>query len=708
MEDYDLRSCFLPNLAGLHLRIYQFQKLFDQALPELAQHLAKLEVEGTYLSQWFLSFFATTSPLPMLFRIYDVIFAEGATETIMRVALSIMKRNESKLLGFTEFEDAMQLLLGRALWDPYGLTPTSADDLVNDFVVFTNVVTRESLQALETSFKESKDVESGESSRFFPSVQQAASRFLQRRLWTSHSSSKSQPIINNPPGLTPCSSTFARPHSMLLRTPSKQSLSTLYSVGESTDGSVGTMSTAMTDMSRDSPADEMSIKSIKSPTESTTSGRAPSTMSTKDRDLHCQIEDLLTALTEMQRENAALAALLQRERDERSEDRTVVKNLVDQLKSELTPASERRGRRMTESDLAANLEQTPAKLSEGVTKLIETVDLYLTNSTDQRQNRKSSIFESKQQLRQVNVSLQEQLQNETLTRLELSRQLQDKEQEASGLRDEVQKSRLRIKEGHAERERLQKTVQELKKSRSRSGSGGSANEELSLRSSIARSDTIMSDDSDKASTTGGGLREFKLGRTVSGFLRSPIVATTPTFNKRISSLGAGALMHSATAPPEAFSSTTPPQQDESLLQELVAAKTAEAVARQEVDELKAKFESMRKLMLGISTAVQPATPAITEPPTPLSRSSSGGSGFALSLGVSASPPRANKPRPAALPIPPLNSLLTKPSRENLTLKSPNMDSAPMTARTPGSAWGTGFFGWGKRNASAQALPVESQ
>ena len=119
MEGYNLRACYLPDLAGIHVRIYQFQQLLTRHLPELSAHLESLKVEPLYVSQWFLSFFAVTCPLPMLLRIYDVILAEGATETLMRVALSLMQRNEKKLLGFSEFEDVMQFLLSRSLWDTY-------------------------------------------------------------------------------------------------------------------------------------------------------------------------------------------------------------------------------------------------------------------------------------------------------------------------------------------------------------------------------------------------------------------------------------------------------------------------------------------------------------------------------------------------------------------------------------------------------------
>ncbi|MBX7558323.1 TBC domain-containing protein, partial [Streptomyces sp. tea 10] len=69
--------------------------------------------------QWFLSFFAVACPLPMLLRIYDVIFLEGAAETLMRVALSLMQRNEKRIMACIEFEDVMQLLLSRTLWDTW-------------------------------------------------------------------------------------------------------------------------------------------------------------------------------------------------------------------------------------------------------------------------------------------------------------------------------------------------------------------------------------------------------------------------------------------------------------------------------------------------------------------------------------------------------------------------------------------------------------
>jgi hypothetical protein len=600
MEDYDLRSCFLPDLSGLHLRIYQFQKLLHQHVPELAAHLDHLQVEGAYLSQWFLSFFATTCPLPMLFRIYDVIFSEGASETIMRVALSIMRRNEKKLFGFTEFEDAMQLLLSRSLWDPYGMNATSADELVNDFCNFTSVVTRESLQTLETSFREAQNTESSGALNFLPSVQTAASRFLGRRLWYSsaHTPSKSQSTLS--PGATGAGSGSSRPTSTLLRSPSKQSLSTLYSAEGSSDSSSTTTSTSVTEMSavsRESAADYVLLKSVKPPTEADRSTK--STLSSKDKDMHQQVEDLLMVLSEMQREHSMLAAQLQREREDRNEDRLLVCLLIDQLKEEMGPRMPKPERRKTSSDAASTISQF---LSEKARQMVDQVYERITPS---KHRRKSSGYETKAQLR-INISsMKEQLHIETTRTQELSRQLSEREQEAASAKEDLQKARMRIKDGHFQQQRLEKTILELRQAQrqqmpssssqpSRSTSGSSTPDEAAP-SPLFRTDTAPAENVAPSK----GLREFKLARTLSdrqsqqqrsSHIQNP-TTSNPTFSKRTSSLAATALLN--------VEQSADPQ--EALLQELVAAKTGEALARQELEELRVRFESMRKAM-GITTS----------------------------------------------------------------------------------------------------------
>ncbi|EKG16777.1 hypothetical protein MPH_05980 [Macrophomina phaseolina MS6] len=655
MEDYDLRSCFLPDLSGLHLRIYQFRRLMQQHIPELYAHLETMNIEAAYLSQWFLSFFAVTCPLPMLFRIYDVIFAEGASETIMRVALAIMRKNEKRLLAFTEFEDVIQLLLSRSLWDPYGCNQQSADDLVNDFCSFTSVVTREHLQNLEHSFREASSDETV-SKGFFPEVQSAAQRFL-GRIWGPDKRSTTATL--SPPADRP-----SRPMSFMKRTASKQSIaSTLNSV----------------EAASDSTADAMSVKSMKT-------GNVRNTMmSHHDRDLHSQIEDLLTALSEMQREHASLASQLQKEREDRREDHRVIRTLVERVKQDkgiitTTRAQRRRTSPLNDlEDLKNKRMSTPPSFTsnEDFQGLVEKVENRFPAKA--QHNRTSSVFETKQYLRDSLARAKEQLHLETTRSQSLSRQLLDAETETSSLRNQLDETRHRLQAAMVDRQRLERQIQDLKAENQKARKVATWSGSDSDVPSLTRSDTV---DSVSSSASGKGLREFKLGRSnttrstatnrsrssqygriaptpntsavapVPQRSSSPHASSTPMFNKRSSSLSAHAALTSE-----------PAGTDDAILLELVNAKTAEAVARQELEELRARFESMRK-MLGVSTP----------------------SGNGSTSGLS----------------------------PNGIQKSATTDgSSP--AKTPGSSHSTasnsgggGFWGWGKRTVSTASVTADSK
>ncbi|KAJ1659766.1 hypothetical protein IWQ61_001193 [Dispira simplex] len=111
METYDMRTMFTENMSGLHLRLYQFESLFKEALPELTQHFDRHNVSVTsYASSWFLSLFAYIFPLNLVFRIMDLVFAEGAPEIIIRIGLALLSRHQEALLACDEFEVIMTRL----------------------------------------------------------------------------------------------------------------------------------------------------------------------------------------------------------------------------------------------------------------------------------------------------------------------------------------------------------------------------------------------------------------------------------------------------------------------------------------------------------------------------------------------------------------------------------------------------------------------
>ncbi|CAG8971261.1 hypothetical protein HYALB_00001427 [Hymenoscyphus albidus] len=569
MEHYDLRSCFLPDLSGLHVRIHQFRELLKQHLPELSARLDILQIDPSYVSQWFLSFFAVTCPLPMLFRIYDVIFAEGASETIMRVALSLMRKNEQKILACTELEDVMQLLLSRGLWDVYHY---NADEFVNDFVSLTGVVTHESLQALELSFKEAGAVDAAIPSE---TVGSTAARFL-GRLWAGS---------NTKPSLSPGLTAPSRPISFLRRSPSKQSIaSTLNSMEGGASDSMMSQSTDATSVSRDSSnADVTSI-------------RTPSVMSKshQDRNLHSQIEDLLAALSEMQRDHAVLATQLQKEREEREEDQQAFRTLLNALRKKKSSETVMSGESLETvkaslvnrgSDTLGDDQDTSSprdsasRSSTTEQQDISTILEHLEGRFNAPQSkRRDSIIQSKSQLREELSRSKEQLVIEQSKTQEATRRIGEQAQEISNLNDQIKASHMHARNAHGEKQRLEKQIQELKARRSAANTPD-GNKEM--------------ENEWPSRSSNGGLREFRLGRTNSGQSNK-----TASYSKRTSSLNAAAMMARESERPDSIEST-PTKSDvdtEALVLELVQAKTGKAIAEQEAEEAKAKLEALRKVL----------------------------------------------------------------------------------------------------------------
>jgi hypothetical protein len=622
MENYDLRNCFLPDLSGLHVRIYQFRELLDQHLPTLSAHLQALQVEPQYVSQWFLSFFAVTCPLRMLFRIYDVIFAEGASETIMRVALSLMQKNEQKILACTEFEDVMQLLLSRGLWDCYNY---NEDEFVENFVSLSTVVTRDSLIALETSFRDSSKLDTVTPA---DNVGSAASRFL-GRLWAG----------NGARNLSPGLAATSRPVSFLRRTPSKQSIaSTLNSMEGTGSDSIISASTDATSVSRDSAnSDECSSAAQSVSFANATMVNAQ--RSNKDKNLHDQIEDLLMALSEMQRNHAVLANQLQREREEREEDGNAVRSLLEGLRkksSSETVNSDVTAKPETSSESSDETTPQPSPMTEErLSQLFDVVE----DRFSTKKNRRSSMMQSKTQLRDELARAKEQLVNETSKSQSLSRQIMDQTHEMQRLKDQVKESQMHVRNAQTEKQRLEKQVRELK----------------SRKGSTASIDASKEGESEwpTRSSGPGGLRELRLGRQNSNRSQA-----APSFSKRTSSLNIS-LSSMENEPPAPLASPRKDIDADALVLELVQAKTAEAVAKQEAEEAKAKLENLRR-MLGMGNGDSPG-----------------------SIGHRASP---------SLPqtmVSGLTGVLGK--------ASPRAEAtpAPTTTPTPPAAGG-GFWGWGKK------------
>ena len=158
----------------------------------------------------------------------------------------------------------------------------------------------------------------------------------------------------------------------------------------------------------------------------------------------------------------------------------------------------------------------------------------------------------------------------------LTRRIDEHEKENASLREQLREARGRIQDSYRERQRLERMVRELRTVKTKT-----------RNSDTAPSETYGSPTSDTSEGyTSTGLRELKLVRTNSQKSQKSTTNST-TFTKRSSSLGLQSVLATENNKPAA---------EESLLLELVNAKTAEAVARQELEEVKGKLDSMRKVM----------------------------------------------------------------------------------------------------------------
>ncbi|KAK9475100.1 rab-GTPase-TBC domain-containing protein [Dipodascopsis tothii] len=387
MEEYDLRTMFTADMAGLHLRMFQFSHLLEQFVPAVAAHLGAFGIQSIYASQWFLSFFAVTCPLGILLRIYDVIFAEGAVETLLRVAIAVMKANEARILGLAEEDEILRLLLSRALWDVY---QENADPLIAETMSLTSVATRGALEALERRYQAQQlaaavpDHAAAKPGAHVvqPSELQAvASRFI-GRIWASSAAAAAP----------------ARPR-VLHRSSSKLSLTS-------------TVNSADADDRLDAAA--LSRKQA--------------------ADLHGQIEDLVLALSTLQKQYAEAVEELEAEKNAREEDRNTFERFFDKVihdqNSSLEPAL-----RVEGADIRDKFQRDSA--------------------TTQR------LLTFKDLVRQLEFARAENDAEREQNRL-LRRELDHQTAEAAGVRAQLSEMRTRYQESQRECTRIERTLNEVR------------------------------------------------------------------------------------------------------------------------------------------------------------------------------------------------------------------------------------------------------
>ncbi|KAI0395691.1 RabGAP/TBC [Xylariaceae sp. FL0594] len=133
MNQYQLRDLFIQDMPGLHMRLYQFERMLEDLEPALYCHLHRRGISPhLYATQWFLTLFAYRFPLQLVLRIYDLIFSEGLS-AILRFGIVLMQKNAATLLGMSDMSQLTTFLKDK-LFDVYiDSSPSAGSILENGF-----------------------------------------------------------------------------------------------------------------------------------------------------------------------------------------------------------------------------------------------------------------------------------------------------------------------------------------------------------------------------------------------------------------------------------------------------------------------------------------------------------------------------------------------------------------------------------------------
>ncbi|KAI1271518.1 RabGAP/TBC [Xylaria sp. FL0933] len=133
MNQYKLRDLFIQDMPGLHMHLYQFERILEDLDPALYCHLHRRGISPhLYATQWFLTLFAYRFPLQLVLRIYDLILSEGLS-AIIRFGVVLMQKNSSTLRGMSDMSQLTTFLKDK-LFDVYiDQSPSAGSILENGF-----------------------------------------------------------------------------------------------------------------------------------------------------------------------------------------------------------------------------------------------------------------------------------------------------------------------------------------------------------------------------------------------------------------------------------------------------------------------------------------------------------------------------------------------------------------------------------------------
>lgn len=117
-------------MSGLHLHLYQFERLLEDFDPALYCHLHRRGVHPQlYATQWFLTLFAYRFPLQLVLRVYDLVLSEGLAGAILKFGITLMQKNSRTLLSMDDMS-SLTTFLKEKIFDVYIDQAPSANSIL--------------------------------------------------------------------------------------------------------------------------------------------------------------------------------------------------------------------------------------------------------------------------------------------------------------------------------------------------------------------------------------------------------------------------------------------------------------------------------------------------------------------------------------------------------------------------------------------------
>ncbi|XP_065193368.1 LOW QUALITY PROTEIN: growth hormone-regulated TBC protein 1-A-like [Sycon ciliatum] len=97
-------------LRGMQMDCYVLQQLVKMKMPRLHDHFLRHSCSvDLFATKWFINLFLDCLPQETAFRVLDCLFYEGS-KVLFRVALTILKHEEERLLSFSDIGDLLMFM----------------------------------------------------------------------------------------------------------------------------------------------------------------------------------------------------------------------------------------------------------------------------------------------------------------------------------------------------------------------------------------------------------------------------------------------------------------------------------------------------------------------------------------------------------------------------------------------------------------------